>query len=62
MGFATGEFEVASALPAAKMFQAAVLDADQLFPKIMSQAIKSAELLQGDGAAGSIRKVNLVEG
>ncbi|XP_044500886.1 major strawberry allergen Fra a 1-2-like [Mangifera indica] len=44
------------------MFQAAVLDADQLFPKIMSQAIKSAELIEGDGGVGSIRKVNLVEG
>ncbi|KAJ0092894.1 hypothetical protein Patl1_24962 [Pistacia atlantica] len=27
----------------------------------MSQAIKSAELIEGDGGAGSIRKVNLVE-
>nr|QLB38128.1 pathogenesis-related protein 10 [Anacardium occidentale] len=62
MGFACGEFEIESVLPAAKMFQASVLDADQLFPKIMFQAIKSAELLQGDGGAGSIRKVKLVEG
>ncbi|XP_044498125.1 major strawberry allergen Fra a 1-2-like [Mangifera indica] len=62
MGVTTGEFEVASVLPPAKMFQAAVLDADQLFPKIMSQAIKSAELIEGNGGDGSIRKVNLVEG
>ncbi|XP_044498633.1 major strawberry allergen Fra a 1-2-like [Mangifera indica] len=62
MGVATGEFEVACAVPPAKMFQAAVLDADELFPKIMSQGIKSAELIEGDGGAGSIRKINLVEG
>ncbi|KAJ0034964.1 hypothetical protein Pint_24426 [Pistacia integerrima] len=61
MGVVTGEIEVASVLPPAKMFKASVLDADQLFPKIMSQAIKSAELIEGDGGAGSIRKVNLVE-
>ncbi|XP_044498123.1 major strawberry allergen Fra a 1-2-like isoform X2 [Mangifera indica] len=62
MGVATGEFEVPSAVPVDKMFQAAVVDADKLFPKIMPQGIKSAELVEGDGGAGSIRMVNLVEG
>ncbi|XP_031264471.1 major allergen Pru av 1-like [Pistacia vera] len=62
MGVITDQLEVSCALPAAKMFKGFVVEADDIFPKVMPQAIKSAELIEGDGGPGSIRKVNIVAG
>nr|QLB38126.1 pathogenesis-related protein 10 [Anacardium occidentale] len=61
MAVITDQLEVACTLPADKMFKGFVLDADDVFPKVMPQAIKSAELISGDGGAGSIRKVCVLE-
>ncbi|EOY19740.1 Pathogenesis-related protein 10.5, putative [Theobroma cacao] len=47
--------------PPAKMFKAFVLDADNLIPKVVPQAIKSSELLEGDGGPGSIKKITFGE-
>ncbi|KAK6228613.1 hypothetical protein SCA6_000953 [Theobroma cacao] len=44
------------------MFKAFVLDADNLIPKVVPQAIKSSELLEGDGGPGSIKKITFGEG
>lgn len=44
------------------MFKAAVLDADTLIPKILPQAIKSVEILEGDGGAGTIKLITFGEG
>ena len=62
MGVITDDLEVTGSLPVAKMFKGFVLEADDIFPKVMPQAIKSAEIIEGDGGAGSIRKVSLVAG
>lgn len=44
------------------MYKAFVLDADNLIPKILPQAIKSVETLQGDGGAGTIKITTFGEG
>ncbi|XVF38797.1 hypothetical protein REPUB_Repub20aG0133000 [Reevesia pubescens] len=62
MGVFTYETEVASPLPPAKAFKAFVLDFDNLFPKVAPHAIKSVELLEGNGGVGSIKKVTFAEG
>ncbi|GLT32553.1 hypothetical protein SLA2020_072130 [Shorea laevis] len=62
MGVFTYEMEVATAMPPAKMFKAFVLDADHLIPKIVPQAIKDVELVEGNGGPGSIKKITFGEG
>ncbi|OMO85168.1 hypothetical protein COLO4_21710 [Corchorus olitorius] len=62
MGVFTYESEVVTAIPPAKMFKACILDADELVPKIVPQAYKSVEYIQGNGEPGSIRKVTFGEG
>lgn len=42
--------------------KASILDSHNLIPKLMPQSIKSIELIQGDGGAGSIKQINFVEG
>ncbi|CDP10318.1 unnamed protein product [Coffea canephora] len=46
--------EMTSPIPPARLFKAAILD-DTLLPKILPQAIKSVEILEGDGGAGTIK-------
>lgn len=62
MGVITYEMEVTSSIPPAKMFKASVLDADNLIPKILPQAIKNVEIIQGDGGPGTIKKIYFGEG
>ncbi|KAM7488113.1 hypothetical protein LguiB_025597 [Lonicera macranthoides] len=62
MGAITYDMEVTCSIPAAKMYKAFVLDADNLIPKILPQAIKSVETLQGDGGAGTIKITTFGEG
>lgn len=54
--------EFSSSIPAPRMFKALILDGDNLIPKLMPQAIKNIELVQGDGGPGSIRQMNFAEG
>ncbi|XP_058212561.1 major allergen Pru av 1-like [Rhododendron vialii] len=58
----TYDMEVTSSIPPAKMFKAFVLDGDTLIPKVLPQAIKSVETLQGDGGAGTIKLTTFGEG
>ncbi|CAN6726542.1 unnamed protein product [Malus baccata var. baccata] len=51
MGVFTYETEFASVCAPARLYNALVLDADNLIPKIAPQAIKSAEILEGDGGS-----------
>ncbi|KAI6692997.1 hypothetical protein NL676_020707 [Syzygium grande] len=44
------------------MFKALILDGDTLIPKLLPQAIKSVELIHGDGGPGSIKQMNFAEG
>ncbi|KAL2558416.1 MLP-like protein [Forsythia ovata] len=62
MGVITCDIEITSSVPAARMFEAIVLDSDNLIPKIMPQAIESVEILEGDGGVGTIKLVNFGEG
>ena len=62
MGVITYDIEIPSSIPPAKMFKAFVLDGDTLIPKILPQAIKNVEILEGDGGAGTIKQITLVEG
>ncbi|OWM88131.1 major allergen Pru ar 1-like [Punica granatum] len=54
--------EFSSPIPAPRMFKALILEGDNLIPKIMPQAIKNIEIIQGDGGPGSIRQMNFAEG
>ncbi|KAL6293063.1 hypothetical protein ACE6H2_001205 [Prunus campanulata] len=58
----TYETEFPSVIPPPRLFKAFVLDADNLIPKIAPQAIKSSEVVQGDGGVGTIKKITLGEG
>jgi hypothetical protein len=53
--------EFASTVEARRMFKALILDAQNLFPKLMP-AIKSIQLVEGNGGPGSIQKITIVEG
>ncbi|KAA8527409.1 hypothetical protein F0562_034876 [Nyssa sinensis] len=62
MGVITYDMDIACSIPPAKMFKAFVLDADNLIPKILPQAIKCVEVLHGDGGPGTIKLVTFGEG
>lgn len=62
MGVISYEHEVTSSIPAPKLFKAFILDGDSLIPKILPQAIKSVEIIQGDGGAGTIKVTHFGEG
>ncbi|KAM7485026.1 hypothetical protein LguiA_001035 [Lonicera macranthoides] len=62
MGAITYDMEVDSSIPAAKMYKAFVLDADNLIPKILPQAIKCVEILEGDGGVGTVKLTTFGEG
>ncbi|XP_022761242.1 major allergen Pru av 1-like [Durio zibethinus] len=56
------ESEVVTSIPPAKMFKACILDGDKLIPKVVPQAFKSVEYIEGNGEPGSIKKVTFGEG
>ena len=62
MGVITFDIEIPSPIPPAKMFKASVLDADNLAHKMMPDAIKSVETLEGDGGPGTIKLTTFGEG
>ncbi|XP_027118188.2 major allergen Pru av 1-like [Coffea arabica] len=62
MGVITFSEEYTYSIPPARLFKASVLDSHYLFPKLLPQAFKSIEILQGNGGTGSIKQINLAEG
>lgn len=57
----TQEYKCPIAAP--RMFNALILDSNNLFPKLFPQYIKSINVIQGDvGAAGSIEQINFTDG
>ncbi|KAF8401407.1 hypothetical protein HHK36_012346 [Tetracentron sinense] len=62
MGVTSLTQEFACPVPPARMFKALILDSHNLIPKLMPQAIKSVDMIQGDGGAGSIKQINFAEG
>ncbi|KAK9282423.1 hypothetical protein L1049_005340 [Liquidambar formosana] len=62
MGVTSFTQEIACSVPPARIFKALILDSHNLIPKLMPQAIKSIDIIQGDGGAGSIKQINFAEG
>ncbi|XP_017226233.1 major strawberry allergen Fra a 1-2-like [Daucus carota subsp. sativus] len=62
MGFASFTDEYTSAVALSRIFKASILDSHNLIPKLLPQGIKSIEIIQGDGGAGSIKQVNFIDG
>ncbi|KAK7839164.1 major strawberry allergen Fra a 1.06 [Quercus suber] len=63
MGVITHESQGTSVIPPARFFKAFILDNDNnLIPKVLPQAIKSTEIIEGDGGPGTIKKITLGEG
>ncbi|KAL3753045.1 hypothetical protein ACJRO7_000441 [Eucalyptus globulus] len=53
--------ELTCPIAPARMFKALIIESNALIPKLLPQFIKSVELVQGDGGAGSIEQVNFTE-
>ncbi|XP_039172093.1 major allergen Pru ar 1-like [Eucalyptus grandis] len=62
MGVITFHFDILSPIPPASMFKAAILDADNLLPMVLPRAVKSVEVLEGDGGPGTIKLMAFGEG
>lgn len=62
MGVHTFTDEIKSSVAAPRLFKAMVLDADNLLPKIVPQAIKNVEVVEGNGGPGTIKQINFPEG
>ncbi|CAA2997234.1 major allergen Pru ar 1-like [Olea europaea subsp. europaea] len=58
----TYDQEITCSIPPEKMFKAFVLDADNIIPKVLPQAIKKVDILEGDGGVGTIKLVTFGEG
>ncbi|XP_019180352.1 PREDICTED: major allergen Pru ar 1-like [Ipomoea nil] len=54
--------EHTSPVAPSRIFKASIIDSHNLIPKLMPQAIKSIQILQGDGGAGTIKQINFPEG
>ncbi|MED6219011.1 hypothetical protein PIB30_031796 [Stylosanthes scabra] len=61
MGVFTHEFATPSCVAPARLYKAMALDFDNLFPKIVD-SVECVETIEGNGAAGTIKKITLVEG
>lgn len=62
MGVTTFSDEYTSPIAPSRIFKASIVDSHNLIPKLLPQAIKSIEITQGDGGAGSIKQINFAEG
>ncbi|XP_048322163.1 major allergen Pru ar 1 [Ziziphus jujuba] len=62
MGVLTYESEITSTVAPARLFKAFVVDGDKLIPQIAPQAVKQIEILEGDGGAGTVKKIHFGEG
>ncbi|KAK4491591.1 hypothetical protein RD792_002345 [Penstemon davidsonii] len=54
--------EYSSPIHPLRIFKASIVDSHNLIPKLMPQAIKSVEIIEGNGGSGSIKKINFAEG
>ena len=61
MGVFTYENEVTSVVPPAKLFKAFILDADNLYSKIIPSHPQT-EIVGGDGGPGTIKKITFSHG
>ncbi|XP_010245452.1 PREDICTED: pathogenesis-related protein STH-2-like [Nelumbo nucifera] len=61
MGVIHYSHEISCPIHPARMFKALILDSHNLIPKLMPQSVKSIEIVEGDGEAGSIKKISFTE-
>ncbi|KAK7303738.1 hypothetical protein RJT34_14651 [Clitoria ternatea] len=54
--------EFTSTVQAGRLFKALILDAPNLIPKLLPQAIKNIQLVEGNGGPGSIQQITIAEG
>ncbi|KAI3683691.1 hypothetical protein L1987_84204 [Smallanthus sonchifolius] len=62
MGVLTYTDEHTSQVHPARIFKASITDSHNLMPKLLPDAIKSIEFIEGDGGAGSIKQINFAGG
>ncbi|KAL0388516.1 UNVERIFIED_CONTAM: Major allergen Pru ar 1 [Sesamum radiatum] len=62
MAITTFTDEHSSPIPPSRIFKASIIDSHNLIPKLMPQAIRSINIVQGDGGAGTIKQINFAEG
>lgn len=60
MGVLTHDFS--SSVAPERLFKALVLDGDNLIPQLAPNAVKSVEILEGDGGVGTTKKVTYFKG
>uniref|UniRef100_A0A7N2LV39 Bet v I/Major latex protein domain-containing protein n=1 Tax=Quercus lobata TaxID=97700 RepID=A0A7N2LV39_QUELO len=61
MGITSFTQEFTCPIAPSRMYKALILESNQLIPKLLPKFIKSVEVIQGDGGAGSIEQVNFTE-
>ncbi|XVE65570.1 hypothetical protein DITRI_Ditri08aG0010300 [Diplodiscus trichospermus] len=61
MGITSFTQELTSPVSAARMFKALIMESSTLIPKLLPHFIKSVDVIQGDGGAGSFEQVNFTE-
>ncbi|KAL2506816.1 Bet v 1 domain-containing protein [Abeliophyllum distichum] len=61
MGVTRINQDFGSPVAPSRLFKALILDSNTLLPKLLPQSIKSVDILQGDGGAGSIEQLNFTE-
>nr|ACU14524.1 unknown [Glycine max] len=54
--------EFTSSVQPRRLFKALILDAPNLIPKLMPEAIKNVQLAEGNGGPGSIQEITIAEG
>ncbi|OMO58384.1 hypothetical protein COLO4_34692 [Corchorus olitorius] len=61
MGVTSFSQEFTCPVAAPRMFKALIIESSTLIPKLLPQFIKSVDVIQGDGGAGSIEQVNFTQ-
>ena len=62
MGVTSYTDEHTSPVAPSRIFKASIVDSHTLIPKLLPQVIKSMDIIEGDGGAGSIKQITFAEG
>ncbi|XP_071937982.1 major allergen Pru ar 1-like [Coffea arabica] len=62
MGVTSYTDEHTSPVAPSRIFRASIVDSHTLIPKLLPQVIKSMDIIEGDGGAGSIKQIAFAEG
>lgn len=61
MAVITHTDEHSSPIAPSRIFKASILDSHNLIPKLLPQAIKSIDIIEGNGGTGSIKQINFAQ-